>query len=107
MQRRLAWRPTLDDVLKVVCSELEVDLSELVACRRRGNDGRLAAIYLSRRLTDESVGAIGQYFGGVSTAAISKAVQRAEIRRNQDRAWDRQLTKLAAEIQSPASSDAK
>ena len=97
-QRQLALRPTLEDVAEVVCGGLEVKRSELVACRRRGNDGRLAAIYLSRRLTDESVGAIGRYFGGVSTAAISKAVQRAEIRREEDRAWDRQLTKLMAKL---------
>ncbi len=99
-QRQLAWRPTLEDVLKVVCEDLNVERSDLVACRRRGNDGRLAAIYLSRRFTDESVVAIGRYFGGVSSAAISKAVQRAETRRNRDRAWDRQLTKLTAELQA-------
>ena len=106
-QRQLAWRPTVEDVVKVVCSELDVDRSELVARRRRGNAGRLAAIYLCRRLTDESVGAIGGYFGGVSTTAISKAVQRAEVRRNQDRAWDRQLRRLMAKLQNSGPSSAK
>ncbi len=106
-QRQLAWRPSVEDVVKVVCGELGVDRAELVARRRRGNDGRLAAIYLSRRLTDESVGDIGRYFGDVSTAAISKAVQRAQSRRNQDRAWDRQLKKLTAALQNSGLSNAK
>ncbi len=43
---------------------------------------RMNPIFLCRRLTDESVGTIGAYFGGVSTLAIYKAVQRAEIRRS-------------------------
>jgi hypothetical protein len=106
-QRQLAWRPTVEDVVQAVCSEFGIQLSELVARRRRGNDGRLAAIYLCRRLTNESVGGIGNYFGGVSTSAISKAVQRAEIRRSQDRVWERQLKRLMKRIRSSGQSDAK
>lgn len=41
----------------------------------------LAAVYLARRLTAEVAGASGRYFGGVSTAAIFKTVQRAAARR--------------------------
>ena len=48
-----------------------------VTSRRHGNDGRLAAIYLARRVTDEAVGAIGEHFGGVSAAAISKTVRNS------------------------------
>jgi len=106
-QRQLAWRPTVEDVVQAVCHEFDVHRTELVARRRRGNDGRLAAIYLCRRLTDESVGTIGDYFGGVSTPAISKAVQRAEIRRSQDRAWERQLKRLMEGIRSSGQSDTK
>jgi chromosomal replication initiation ATPase DnaA len=49
--------------VQAVCNEFDVHRTELVARRRRGNDGRLAAISLCRRLTDESVGTIGDYFG--------------------------------------------
>ena len=40
----------------------------------------------SQALHAEAVGAIGRYFGGVSTATISKTVQRVEARREADRA---------------------
>ncbi len=78
----------------------------LLLARRRGNEARLAAIYLTRRLTDEAVGKIGHNFGDVSTAAISKAVHRAEARRKGDRRWDRQLKKLTANLSIPPSAGA-
>lgn len=37
-------------------------------------------------------------FGGVSTAAISKTVARAESRRGEDRAWDRRLAGLSERL---------
>jgi REP element-mobilizing transposase RayT len=93
-QTQLAWRPTLEDVVATVSHAFEVERSELFAVRRRPNDPRSAAIYLARHLTDEAVGEIGRYFGGVSTAAVSKTVARAEERRAADRAWDRRLSDL-------------
>ena len=94
-RKQLAWRPTLEDVVATVSQVLEVDRGELLAVRRRPNDPRSAAIYLVRHLTNEPVGEIGRYFGGVSTAAISKTVARAEERRVADRAWDRRLKDLS------------
>ena len=100
-QRQLAWRPTLDHVVQAVSRAFGVAPGRLLLPRRRGNEGRLVAIYLSRQLTDEAVGAIARHFGGVSTAAISKAVRRAAARREDDRRWDRQLARLAAELSNP------
>jgi putative transposase len=100
-QRQLAWRPTLEDVVQAVSQAFGVAPGQLLLSRRRGNDGRLVAIYLSRELTDERVGTIGRYFGGVSWAAISKAVRRAEARREEDRRWDRQLARLTAQLSNP------
>jgi REP element-mobilizing transposase RayT len=97
-QRELAWRPTLDDVVEAVSRAFGVDRADLLAIRRPGNEGRLVAVYLARRLTDEGVGAIGRYFGGVSSAAISKTVQRVEARRERDPSWDGQLAELTAKL---------
>jgi len=99
-QRQLAWRPTLDDVVAMVSAAFDIEQSELLAVRRRGNEARSAAVYLARLLTDDAVGAIGEHFDGVSTAAISKTVARAESRRGEDRAWDRCLTKLSDRLRS-------
>ncbi len=77
----------------------DVETAELCVSRRHGNDARSAAIYLARRATDEAVGTIGAYFGGVSMAAVSKTVARAESRRPTDSAWDGRLTQLSERLQ--------
>jgi hypothetical protein len=87
----------------------------LAPSENRENIGKLAVakvpvpIFVAgkRWLTDESVRTIGDYFGGVSTPAISKAVQRAEIRCSQDRAWERQLKRLMEWIRSSGQYDPK
>jgi putative transposase len=101
LQRELAWRPTLEDVAGAVSEAFGVELAELCESRRHGNEARSAAIYLARRVTDEAVGVIGTYFGGVSMAAICKTVARAENRRQEDRAWDRRLGKLSQRLATP------
>jgi len=101
-RRHLAWRPTLERVVAAVSSEFDVEQSDLFAVRRRANDARSAAIYLARLLTDEPAGGIGKYFGGVSTAAVSKTVARAEDRRKKDRAWGRRLEALSEHLRTKA-----
>jgi putative transposase len=97
-QRELAWRPTVEDVVAAVSQAFDVDPARLSESRRHGNEARLAAVYLARLLTDEAVGAIGQRFGGVSMAAISKTVVRVECRRSRDPAWDRRLAALSERL---------
>jgi REP element-mobilizing transposase RayT len=99
-QRQLAWRPTLEDVVGAVSQSFGVAAADLCVSRRHGNDARSAAIYLARRMTDEAVGVIGEYFGGVSRPAISKMVARVEHRRGEDRAWDRRLAKLSERLRT-------
>ena len=97
-QRKLAWRPTLEDVAGVVSEAFGVEQAELCVSRRHGNEARSAAIYLTRQVTDEPVEMIGKHYGGVSMAAISKTVARVESRRQEDRAWDRRLAKLSQRL---------
>ncbi len=92
--RQLAWRPTLADVVAAVSEAFDVEPAEVLVSRRHGNEARSAAIYLARRVAVEAVGTIGEYFGGVTSAAVSKVVARAEDRRARDRAWDSRLAKL-------------
>jgi hypothetical protein len=94
VHRRLAWRPTLHDIVAVVSEAFDVEPTKLLKSRRHGNEGRSAAIYLARSLTDEPLSAIGECFGGVSPAAISKTVARAESRCREDFQWERRLTTL-------------
>lgn len=103
-QRLLAWRPSVDVILEVVSQAYEVEPSVVLQRRRHGNDARLAALCLCRRLTDERVSALAARFGGVSAAAITKAVARAENRRATDRRWNRLLDKLEAQIRTSGDS---
>ena len=75
--------------------------------QRHHNDARAAAIYLARHLTDQTVSAIAEQFGGVSLAAISKTVKRAESRRIDDKPWDRLLDKLEKQCSSKPTVAAK
>ena len=91
--------------MPMVARGFGVDRSQFLACRRRSNEGRWAAVDLARRLTHEPVGVVSQYYGGVSAAASSKAVQRAEARRAHDRHWDRQLAELLVDLGSTSHPD--
>lgn len=98
--RNLAWRPSLEEVAEAVSHAFGVELSELCLSRRHGNEARSAAIYLARQVTDVAVGVIGEYFGDVSIAAISKTVARVENRRGEDRAWNRRLVVLLKRLRT-------
>jgi REP element-mobilizing transposase RayT len=97
-QHLLAWRPSVEMILELVSQTYEVEPSAVVEKRRHGNDARLAALCLCRRLTDERVSDLTARFGGVSAAAITKAVARGENRRATDRRWKRLLDKLEARL---------
>ncbi len=97
--KQLAWRPSSADILRRVEAHFGVASSDFVGVGRHGNDARTAAVYLIRRLTNNKVTTIAEQFGGVSLAAISKLVRRAQSRRNEDIKWDRLLTKLQKDCQ--------
>jgi chromosomal replication initiation ATPase DnaA len=93
-RRRLKMRVDPAKLLKTVADHFQVSSSEFTNVRKRKNDARAAVIYLHRKLTSESVGSLAERFGGVSLAAISKTVTRAEARRVKDLRWDRSLRQL-------------
>lgn len=97
-QRELAWRPSVDVILELVSRTYEVERSSVLERRRHGNDARLAALWLCRRLTDERVSDLAERFGDVSAAAITKAIARCNDRRADDRRWNLQLGKLESQL---------
>ena len=88
----------MEVILEVVSHSYGVDESAILVGRRHGNDARLAALWLCRRLTDERVASLAARFGGVSSVAITKAVTRSENRRSTDRHWDHHVSQLKAQI---------
>jgi hypothetical protein len=93
-RQRLVWRPTKAEIVGLVENHFGVDTCVFRQVRRHGNDARTAALYLIRRLTDEKVTTLAEEFGGVSVAAVSKLLGRAESRRQHDRHWNYTLEKL-------------
>lgn len=93
-RRRLAIRVDPAKLSKTVAEQFGISAIELTAVRKRNNDARVAAIYLHQKLTSDSVGSLAARYGGVSVAAISQTVARAEKRRAKDRQWDRTLKHL-------------
>ena len=91
---RVAWRPSQEQIERAVAEEFGVDVCELFANRVKHNDARAAALYLVRRLTSVSAPRLAERYGNVSQAAISKAVQRAALRRARDRRWRGRLARL-------------
>jgi putative transposase len=99
-RKRLAWRPTRAEIICLAQDHFGVGSSELSQVRRHGNDARTATVYLIRRLTDEKVTALAKQFGGVSVAAISKLLSRAELRRQEDSQWNSLLEELERKCRS-------
>ena len=107
LRKRLAWRPSTAEIVEEVRRHFHVPSSVFREVRRHRNEARVVAIYLVRRLTDQSVSTTAERFGGVSAAAISKVVKRADSRRNDDPNWNRLLAKLEKQCTSNRTSTAK
>ncbi len=98
--KHLAWRPSPEQIESAVVEEFGVEGSQLFAKRIKNHEARVAAIYLIRKLTGVSAKQLGERYGGVSQAAISKAVQRAEARRDEQRHWEQRLSRLEHSLRS-------
>lgn len=92
--RHLAWRPSIDQIERAVAQEFGVEIEQLHAKRVKGNEARLAALYLLRELTSHSATELARRYGDVSQAAISIAVERARKRRAEQRRWQQRLVRV-------------
>ena len=99
-RRRLAVRPTLQQVLSTVCAAWDVEPDGVRAARQHGNDPRVAALYLARECVAMPVTELARQFGGVSVSAVSKVLRQAMDRRQADRGWDRKLSALARKLRA-------
>ena len=98
--KHLAWRPSPEQIESAVAEEFGAEPSQLFVKRLKNHEARDAAIYLIRKLTGLPAKQLGARYGGVSQAAISKAVQRAEARRDEQRRWKQRLGRLEQSLRS-------
>jgi len=101
-RKRLTGRPTRAEIVRQVQDHFRADFLDLTQVRRHGNEARVAAVYLVRRLTDERVTTLAKPFGDVSVAAISQLLSRAELRREADRSWNGLLEDLERKCRKTA-----
>jgi len=85
--RELRERVALDDVEAVVCHVFGVEADVLRQRGRWHNEARAAAIYLARELAGAPVATIGERFGSIGAAAVSRTVARVRERLASDRQW--------------------
>lgn len=73
-----------EQIIKAVCQEFKVAISELKGPRRHRNITvpRQVAMYLVRELTDESLPQIGQMFGGRDHSTVINGLKRVEALRD-------------------------
>jgi hypothetical protein len=69
--KRLKPKISLERILQVVSDEVGCGKEEILEKGRKNNNARGLAIYLARDLSGETCGKLGDYFGGVSGAAIT------------------------------------
>ncbi len=95
------WLEQLPPLIELAVAEaFGVDISKLFAKRIRNNEARAAAVYLNRLLTGVSATVLAERYGGVSQAAISKTVKRAEMRQREHGRWHQKLARLEKTLRS-------
>jgi putative transposase len=87
--------PRLKAIQSAVCKGYGIDRNELLSSRRgMSNDARNIAIYLARRLSGQSLAAIGNAFGLENYSSVSSVVSRMKQRIADDRRLRRKVEKI-------------
>jgi putative transposase len=93
--------PGLDVIRSAVCSAYETDPSELLWSQRGlTNEPRNVAIYLSRRLSGETLSKIGEAFGLDNYSSVSSTVTRVERAMKVNRRLTGRVKKLERELRN-------
>lgn len=92
--------PSIDDVQTVVAAHYSLSVAELVSATRAARVAwpRQLAIHLARELTQASLQAIGQAFGGRNHATVLHACKRVSERLAGDQYIAGELDTLATEV---------
>lgn len=92
-EQRAPNPPSIDRIRKAVAQEFGVD--EAALSRRRGGEAKMAAIYLSRRLSGKKGFEIADAFG-VKPARVSNVVSEIEVGRN--KSFSRLVRRLETDL---------
>jgi len=93
--RALRVVPSAEAIEATVCDEFGARPEGIRKPHAHGNDARAIAIYLCRRSGALSLAAVGERFGGLSGAGVSKTCARLSARLARDRRLARRLDACA------------
>ncbi len=93
-------KPSLlpEDIVKVVTQEFNCDPESILDKGKKKNLARDVSIYLSRKLTAELGVVLGQYFGGISGAAVTVRYKHISQRLSADRRLRRRIKRIRKRI---------
>ncbi|KWT84427.1 chromosomal replication initiator protein DnaA [Candidatus Magnetominusculus xianensis] len=91
---------TTDNIQKVVCDYFGVKLPELKSKKRTKEIAmpRQTAMYITKKLTDMSLGDIGKAFGGKDHATVIYACKQIEAKMEKDEAFNKTVEYLINKI---------
>jgi chromosomal replication initiator protein len=100
-----ARKIAIQDILQVVIERFNLRLSDLQGKRRHRSiaSARQICMYLTRHLTNHSLGEIGGYFGGRDHTTVLHAVRTIEHQRTNDTDLDGALREMTDQLRKNAS----
>ena len=97
-----AQHVTIEMVTGYICDFYNLEETTLVGKKRSKNiaEARQIAMYLCRRMTDESFVSIGSYFGGKNHTTVIHACEKIDKMWREDKSFDQLLKRLEERIRS-------
>jgi len=92
--RQLKPMTTVEMIIKAVCNEFNCDEAFLLNKGRKRNIARDTAIYLARDLSGNPGKALGEYFGNISGAAITRRYHYVSKQIVADKRFSKRIKKL-------------
>lgn len=96
-----AHEVSIDDIVAVVCAEMDVPTSSLMSSSRLKtvSTARMVAMYLANKITKKSLVEIGNYFGRTH-ATVIHAIKSAQDLSDTDQKVQRHLKRIENKLQS-------
>jgi len=95
------FTPSAEEIFTLIRNYFQVEQAQLLHSRRgRENMARDLSIYLVRRITRDTLTAVGRHFGISSYSTVSSAVERARRRIRKDRQWRKLSRPIACKLSS-------
>lgn len=93
---------TIESITCHICKFYNVELNDLIGKRRSKhiNMPRQIAMYLCRKMTDESFLKIGMFFGGRNHTTVIHACEKVEKMREEDKSFDKLMQRHEGQVYS-------